>query len=142
MSKICLADKNAALTLNTNDSLVRWPVTLAGLVCAAAYALLAHASQQASGAGLFFMLLCCLVTGSLTLGIFLGSTRGAIKLSCTDVLLFAVLFRLIGLAAYPILEDDHFRFLWDGWMTVTQGTPYGSVPSDWFDSSAVPERFE
>lgn len=55
---------------------------------------------------------------------------------------FAVLFRIIGVYTFPILEDDIFRFLWDGRMTVETGTPYAIAPIDFFSAENIPERFE
>ena len=50
-------------------------------------------------------------------------------------------FRLLGLFAVPILEDDHFRFLWDGRMSALTGNPYASPPSAHFADATVPEAF-
>lgn len=48
------------------------------------------------------------------------------------MLVFAVLFRLAGVSTFPILEDDFYRFLWDGRMTLETGSPYSWVPADFF----------
>lgn len=56
------------------------------------------------------------------------------------VLGWAALFRLIGLAARPLLEDDHFRFLWDGFVFAREGSPYARPPAAFFTDPAVPER--
>ena len=47
-------------------------------------------------------------------------------------LLTAVVFRVIGFFTYPILEDDHFRYLWDGFLTLHYGNPYAVIPADFF----------
>ena len=46
---------------------------------------------------------------------------------------FSLLYRVIGLFTFPILEDDFYRYLFDGWATVHLGSPYSLVPFDHFD---------
>ena len=55
------------------------------------------------------------------------------------IILWAILFRVLALFAEPILEDDHFRYLWDGYRFVTSGTPYGTAPAEFFTVNSVPE---
>ena len=55
-------------------------------------------------------------------------------------LAWGVLFRVVGLLAVPLLEDDHYRFLWDGRMFAVTGNPYASAPDDHFaDPTLSPE---
>jgi len=49
----------------------------------------------------------------------------------------ALVFRLCGLWTTPSLEDDYQRYLWDGWRTIQDGSPYGPAPQEFF---AVPEK--
>ncbi|MFK8019785.1 MAG: hypothetical protein AB8B86_08465 [Pseudomonadales bacterium] len=58
------------------------------------------------------------------------------------MLLWATVFRLIGTQSFPVLEDDIFRFLWDGYRTVVSGSPYGAAPADFFAEALADERFE
>lgn len=58
------------------------------------------------------------------------------------LLLFAVLFRLIGVCGFPILEDDFYRYLWDGRMTIETGSAYGVAPSALFNDTSISESFE
>lgn len=52
------------------------------------------------------------------------STTGA-----NFVLCFAAVTRMLPLLAQPMLDDDYFRFLWDGYQ-LTQGvSPYSSAPA-------------
>lgn len=53
----------------------------------------------------------------------------------------ALLCRLTGVSAYPLFEDDFYRYLWDGHMTVEHGTPYAIPPSAYFDSPAINDAF-
>jgi hypothetical protein len=52
------------------------------------------------------------------------------------IVLSALLFRVCGLWATPTLEDDYQRYLWDGWRTIQDGSPYGRAPQKFF---AAPE---
>jgi hypothetical protein len=58
------------------------------------------------------------------------------------VLGWAVVARGIGLGAVPTWEDDYFRYLWDGWRTLTAGTPYGAAPADFFGDATVPAEWQ
>ncbi len=48
--------------------------------------------------------------------------------------LFAVAgaVRLLATQASPLLEDDHYRYLWDGFQTISTGNPYRWAPSHFF----------
>ena len=54
------------------------------------------------------------------------------RVSLSAVLFWAVLLRLLALLAGPLLEDDFYRYLWDGRMFVTYGSPYGIPPAEAF----------
>lgn len=58
------------------------------------------------------------------------------------VLLWAVIFRVIGLCGEPVLEDDQYRYLWDAWVFAQQGTPYGQPPERFFGDPGIPEPFQ
>ena len=49
----------------------------------------------------------------------------------------ALAFRCCGLWATPPLEDDYQRYLWDGWRTLHDGSPYQHAPQEFF---SVPEQ--
>ena len=55
------------------------------------------------------------------------------------IIFWAILFRALGLFAEPILEDDDFRYLWDGYRFVTSGTPYGIAPAEFFTADNLPK---
>ena len=69
------------------------------------------------------------------------SLNGAVQLTLGHVVLFAVAFRLLALLGEPLLEDDYFRYLWDGWLGATTGNPYTDAPASWFERR-VPESVE
>lgn len=64
------------------------------------------------------------------------------KHSLILVLAFAIVFRLIGFFTFPILEDDFYRFLWDGRLFLETGTPYGISPSAYFGVDNLTESFQ
>ncbi|WP_293371387.1 hypothetical protein [Nevskia sp.] len=55
------------------------------------------------------------------------------------LLAIAATLRLLGVAGAPILEDDHYRYLWDGYRLVEHGTPYGVAPFASFGDSSLPQ---
>ena len=55
-----------------------------------------------------------------------------------SIWLWAILFRLVGLAALPVYEDDFYRFLWDGWRFSSTGNPYSAAPATFFEDPDVP----
>lgn len=66
--------------------------------------------------------------------------RRRIHVSFAFVLVWAIIFRAIGVLGEPILEDDFFRYLLDGCMFASAGTPYGVAPAELFqDHSLTPE---
>ena len=58
------------------------------------------------------------------------------------ILALALLLRIIAACASPLLEDDHYRYLWDGWRTATALDPYTLAPSAWFGDSSLPQRWQ
>lgn len=56
------------------------------------------------------------------------------------ILVWAIIFRLAGLAAEPVYEDDYFRFLWDGWVFAETGNPYGIPPMEYFSQTGIPKK--
>ena len=53
---------------------------------------------------------------------------------------WAAAFRVVGLCSAPVLDDDTARYLWDGHVFATRGTPYGIAPLSAFarDHGAAP----
>lgn len=60
--------------------------------------------------------------------------------SAALVFFWALVFRLIGVWGEPIFEDDYYRYLWDGYRFITDGTPYSVAPGAFFDAQ-LPEKF-
>ena len=59
-----------------------------------------------------------------------------------QVVVWALLLRIIALWATPYYEDDFFRYLWDGYRTLTDGNPYPFAPSHFFSAgtTALPPK--
>lgn len=60
------------------------------------------------------------------------------RVSAFWVLGGAALLHLVVLSGVPAFEDDHYRFIWDGWQIATFGTPYGTPPEAFFGDVRVP----
>lgn len=54
----------------------------------------------------------------------------------------AATLRLLGIVGAPILEDDHYRYLWDGFRLIEHGTPYGVPPAASFGDTSLPQYAE
>lgn len=118
------------------------PCWVAGALCSLAYLYLAFQSQSDTQADLFDLFWVCGISALLTFMLW-NHYRQQNKTVPVAVLLgFALVFRLIGIAASPVLEDDFYRYLWDGYMWVEQGTPYGVAPADFFNGPALNPTFE
>jgi len=123
-------------------------VILCGLVSVLFYLYLAQHSQE-FGQASFNNLISCVFPCAL-LSFFawyhLHITQESHALSskelCFYIIVFAVLFRAIGFFIFPILEDDFYRYLWDGYILNEQGSPYVNAPSAYFGLDSVPENFE
>jgi hypothetical protein len=45
------------------------------------------------------------------------------------------------LFSQPVLEDDHYRFLWDGRQLIESGNPYAQPPSAFFGATNLPPNW-
>ena len=54
---------------------------------------------------------------------------------------FGLCFRLIALVATPVMEDDYYRFLWDGYRFAETGNPYDEAPLARFADDTIPTEF-
>lgn len=128
-------------TLTSSNIKPYLPTFLAGFISALAYAYLATNSRHYGDASLVQLLSVGFLCAGLSVCLWAHSHYSKIELSSELVIGFAVLFRLIGLSAFPVLEDDMYRYLWDAHITFDQGTPYSTAPAHFFDS-ALSDRFE
>ncbi|MCI0351584.1 MAG: hypothetical protein L0Z53_19350 [Acidobacteriales bacterium] len=59
-----------------------------------------------------------------------------------SIALWAALFRCIGFIAPPVMEDDHYRFLWDGYQFARTGNPYAEAPQARFGDETIAPPFQ
>ena len=116
-------------------------VHVAGVVALMAYSYLAWVSDGYGSAELADLLASSAMAAVACFGLWYYTNRTNKVISGGHVLLWAILFRLVGVIGYPVLEDDIYRFLWDGRMLVETGSPYGVIPADFF-SAELPARFD
>ena len=64
------------------------------------------------------------------LGVYRALEPGANVHAFRTVMLWALLFRVIGFFGHPPYEDDYYRYLWDGREFVTTGSPYQHAPAE------------
>ena len=64
------------------------------------------------------------------------------RVSVLWILALALLLRVIAAFASPLLEDDHHRYLWDGWRSATALDPYRLPPSAWFGDGSLAQRWQ
>lgn len=110
-------------------------VDVAGLACLLGYVVLAWYSRgtfEEPHLSVFFGLITW-VSIPVVLVFFLDK-----KLTFLKVFIWALAFRLCGLGGEPLFEDDFFRYLWDGYLFVETGTPYGHIPADSFGDPHIP----
>lgn len=91
------------------------------------------------------MQLACVMLASLLgalLMIHIVRTPSFEQLGLKPVFILAAVVQSLALLGNPILEDDYYRYLWDAYRFVSDGTPYGSPPAIFFDDPAVAPRFQ
>jgi len=115
---------------------------VAGALSTLMYLFLALNSQHYGDVKLRHLLSVCSVSGALSLLVFFHYTQQRKTIPLAWMIGFAALFRFIGLFSFPVLEDDFYRYLWDGRLAIELGTPYGYVPADFFNAANIPESFE
>lgn len=114
---------------------------VAGVLAAVGYGFLAWGSHHLGNPTLLFTLLSVLALGWLTvLGVSRQVLRNPQSFSLPVVLSYGLLFRFIGFLAEPVLEEDYYRFLWDGRTFAERGSPYGVAPAASFEATDLDER--
>lgn len=64
------------------------------------------------------------------------------RVPLTAVVALAILVRFISVWASPLLEDDHYRYLWDGFRTAVAFNPYGLAPNEFFANDTLDDRWQ
>lgn len=109
-----------------------WP----GWVAAVAAACVASASQGSTPDQLYGLIGLTLINFCLIAWVALDDAFESLKTS--QVLITAIALGAMGLLTQPLLEDDHFRYLWDGFITASAGNPFAHAPSHYFTDASVP----
>ncbi len=115
---------------------------IAGVLSACAYAYLAINSQSYGDATLSQLWLISSLCAGLCFFLWLLHYRHNQTISIPLMLGFAVLFRVIGVFAFPVLEDDMYRYLWDGRMVIETGLPYSMAPAEFFTNNDLNTQFD
>lgn len=118
-------------------------VVATGTVSAAAYGILSVISQRQHPLPFWIFAGIFALTTILWAGTYLALGQSILsRRSLGAILFFAVAFRIAGLFGAPIYEDDYFRYLWDGRMFATTGSPYLTPPSAAFGDDTLPPAFD
>lgn len=64
---------------------------------------------------------------------------GIKKFTIPILLLLAIVFRIPSLFIEPLFEDDHYRYLWEGFLSAEGFNPYLVVPADFFGVNLSPK---
>lgn len=116
-------------------------IVIAGLCSATAYASLAIVSRSDNHPPLPLFFGCLGVALAAWIWSILRCRNSGASCA-TPILLFAIVFRAIGFYGTPLYEDDFYRYLWDGYVFGTSGSPYGRAPSEFFGRTDVPPAME
>ena len=117
-------------------------VDAVGLWCTLGYVALAVLARPAGEPGLAAFFLLAAWTGLPVFVLFWHFQRRGDPFPVSRLLLWALAFRLCGLAGGPFYEDDFYRYLWDAYRFATTGTPYGAAPEEFFIDPSVPVLFQ
>jgi hypothetical protein len=114
---------------------------LAGTLGGVAYAWLAVLSWEdvEVDLGRFFLIM-SLAWGAM-LGAYVTQRLVPQRCPCNHMLAWGILFRLLGVLGHPVLEDDYYRYLWDGRTFAVAGNPYADRPADHFSDTDVSAEF-
>lgn len=119
------------------------PVDVAGLGCLLAYSLLSWITRSSGDPSLqlFLGLAASVAAVTFVLYAYYGRNPDR-KLPVARLIAWAVAFRICGLIGGPFYEDDFYRYLWDAFRFIQDGTPYGLAPEAFFLDPQVPDRFQ
>lgn len=101
------------------------------------FAILSWLSRHPTPNDVWIVLSCLFVSWLVLIALYLGNRPG----SLSAVWVWAILLRVTGLVGQPLLEDDWYRYLWDGRLFALDGNPYGQAPIAFFNDPTVPPDF-
>lgn len=115
-------------------------VSLCGLAAGLSYTVLAFASHVWDRPPLWIFFACMACAAAAMIAVFRSLALGREAHAYRKVMLWAVLFRIIGFFGHPLYEDDYYRYLWDGREFVNTGNPYLHPPAA-FSHESLPPPF-
>lgn len=113
---------------------------LLALLTLMSYAHLSWLSWDPEASSLLLLAHIGLLVGLWSIGLYLEH-RYAI-FDHTPLWLWTLLIHLCAWLGAPLFEDDYFRYLWDGYQLVTQGTPYATAPADHFTDPSLSSEWQ
>lgn len=117
-------------------------VHLGGVVCSLSYGWLAYLSRQDADVDLTWYFVVIGGAWAATLSVFFALRHPEAVFRWKPIFVWALVFRGIGFVGEPVLEDDFYRYLWDGRSFALTGNPYRDSPMDHFLDPDLPESFE
>ena len=118
------------------------PLVISSGICFLVYIGLAWLSHQDGllGFSLFFpAATLCTLLGVLVVWHYSNQQR---EIPFAWILGTAIVFRATGVIGQPFLEDDFYRYLWDGFRTAETGDPFSLPPAWYFSVNDLPPGFE
>ena len=112
------------------------------VIVSACWLFITFLSRQPDQWTLYLFLAAALLMVIATVFVLWQYHRSNRKIPFVWIIVTALLLRLISLYGEPLFEDDYFRYMWDGYQTVTTMDPYTLAPSAFFDREDFPESFD
>jgi len=125
---------------NTSNHLTH-RIQIIGGASSLLYLSLAFGSRSYGDLGLIHLLSVAFICAFLSFWLWYQHYKHNQQISLYALIGFAILFRIIGGFTFPILEDDFYRYLWDGRQTWHLGSPYGVSPATSFDDATLSDQF-
>jgi alpha-1,6-mannosyltransferase len=85
---------------------------------------------------------CCAAFVGLCLLVWIIVDKKFASIPIALIIILAFFLRLVAIHASPLLEDDHYRYLWDGFRSVTSLNPYYPAPSHFFTDVTLSEFWQ
>lgn len=119
------------------------PIDGAGLACLLAYGLLSWIARSSGDPSLqlFLGLSGCVAVITFVLYAYYRRYPEE-KFSVPRLIVWSIIFRICGMIGGPFYEDDFYRYLWDAFRFIQDGTPYGLAPESFFNDANVPDQFQ
>jgi rhodanese-related sulfurtransferase len=138
-SPITSSAHSPVTVVSSARALLPW-LTVLLMLLLASQAYTAVASRASAGQQWLGIALVTMASIGLSVVIVMQRARLAalsqLHLACLMVA-FALLPRMAALFAQPILDDDYFRFLWDGYQSLQGVSPYANAPAASFGKESL-----